>query len=41
MEIAEEKYRTGEFVLEPGEVSFKQMSVSNEDDTETSEWCEF
>lgn len=38
LEIAEQKYRKGEFVLEPGEVQFRQMA-SVED--EPTEWMEF
>lgn len=38
LEIAEQKYRKGELVLEPGEVQFRQMaSVGNE----PTEWMEF
>jgi hypothetical protein len=41
MQIAEEKYNNGEFVLSPGNLVCKQMSVR---DTETNlecEWVEF
>lgn len=38
--IAEEKYKNGEFVLESGEVSFKQMAVSKPGD-EGRNWIEF
>lgn len=38
LEIAEQRYRKGELVLEPGEVQFRQMaSVGNE----PTEWMEF
>lgn len=40
MNAAEEKYRTGEFVLELGEVSFRQMAIT-EPDGEVTEWVEF
>lgn len=40
-EIAIEKYDNGEFVLEPGEVSYKQMSVCDEDTQEQTNWFEF
>lgn len=38
--IAEEKYHNGEFVLESGEVSFKQMAVNKPGD-EVRNWIEF
>ena len=38
--IAEKKYKEGDFILNPGEVQFTQMSVVNPSD-ETTEWCEF
>lgn len=38
LEIAEQKYRKGEFVLEPGEVQFRQMASVGVDPTE---WIEF
>ena len=38
MEIAEQKYRKGEFVLEPGEVQFRQMASVGD---ELTEWIEF
>lgn len=41
MEIAEEKYHNGEFVLEPGEVTAKLMMAEDEYGAETTEWVEF
>lgn len=40
MRTAEKKYKEGDFILNPGEVQFTQMSVVNPSD-ETTEWCEF
>ena len=40
LEIAEEKYKKGELVLEPGEVQFKQMAVIAPS-KEVTEWKEF
>lgn len=40
MKIAKEKYHNCEFVLEPGEVCFKQMAVIQPDNVAT-EWTEF
>ena len=40
IEKAKEKYRSGEFVLEPGNVTFRQMSLNKPEDEE-SEWIEF
>lgn len=40
MRIAEKKYKSGEFVLSPGETQFKQMSIINPED-EATEWVEF
>ena len=37
---AKEKYYNCEFVLDPGDLVYKQMSVINQD-KETSEWFEF
>lgn len=37
---AEENYHKGEFVLEPGEVQFKQIAVV-EPEEEKTEWREF
>ena len=39
-EIAEEKYNNGEFVLEPGELTSKQMMIEMPDGEQTS-WNEF
>ena len=41
MEIAQEKYRNGEFVLEPGQVTAKLMTAEDEDGEECTEWKEF
>ena len=41
MEIAEEKYWNGEFVVCPGDVAARQMRASNEDFSEQTEWTEF
>lgn len=41
MEIAQEKYRKGEFVLEPGEVTAKLMMAEDEYGAECTEWEEF
>ena len=38
LEIAEEKYYSGEFVLAPGEVQFRQMASVGDEPTE---WMEF
>ena len=38
LEIAEEKYHKGEFVLEPGEPQFRQMASVGDEQTE---WMEF
>ncbi|MGN1347847.1 MAG: DpnD/PcfM family protein [Acutalibacteraceae bacterium] len=40
LEIAEEKYKRKEIVLEPGEVQFKQMSILSPS-SEVTEWFEF
>lgn len=40
MNIAEEKYKKCEFVLEPGNLTFKQMAVISPEN-ETTEWTEF
>lgn len=40
MEIAEEKYKSGEFVLEPGGLTCKQMAITSPDD-EATEWTVF
>ena len=41
MEIAEEKYYDGEFVLEPGEVTARLMMAEDEFGDEQTEWVEF
>lgn len=41
MEIAEEKYNNGEFVLEPGELTAKLMMAEDEFGAECTEWKEF
>lgn len=41
MEIAEEKYYAGEFVLEPGDVAARLMQAEDEETNETTEWVEF
>jgi hypothetical protein len=42
MEIAEEKYNKGEFVLGgDADVAYRQMRASSEDFMETTEWTEF
>lgn len=40
LEIAEEKYNSGEFVLEPGNLVSKQMCITFPGD-ECTEWIEF
>lgn len=40
MKIAKQKYRSGEFVMEPGEVHFKQMAIT-EPANAVTEWTEF
>lgn len=40
MKLAENKYQNGEFVLEPGEICFKQMTVVKPEE-EMTEWHEF
>ncbi len=39
-EIAERKYKSGDFVLEPGECQFRQMKVIDATDG-NGEWREF
>lgn len=39
MEIAEQKYRDGEFVLEPGNLVCTQMAITNPSE-EATEWTE-
>ena len=41
MEIAEEKYYNGEFVLDPGELVAKQMMGVDPEEDEVTEWTEF
>lgn len=38
--IAEQKYNSGEFVLDPGECQFKQIAITKPDN-ECTEWREF
>ena len=38
--IAEQKYNSGEFVLDPGECQFRQIAVTAPND-EATEWREF
>lgn len=40
MKIAEKKYKNGEFILNPGEVQFKQMCILKPEN-EVTEWSEF
>ena len=39
-EIAEQKYKTGEFVLDPGDCQFKQIAITAPSN-EATEWREF
>ena len=39
-EIAEQKYKSGEFVLDPGECQFKQIAITAPSN-EATEWQEF
>jgi len=39
-EMAEQKYNSGEFVLDPGECQFRQMAITSPSD-EATEWREF
>ncbi len=41
VEIATEKYNSGEFVLEPGNLVSKQMEIHNVTDGEYTDWFEF
>jgi hypothetical protein len=41
MEIAEEKYAEGEFVILPQTPTCKQMMAEDEENGETTEWVEF
>lgn len=38
--IAEHKYKSGEFVLDPGECQFKQIAITSPSN-ESTEWTEF
>lgn len=40
LDIAREKYHSCTFVLEPGEVQYKQMAIINQNNGD-SEWIEF
>lgn len=40
MNIAEEKYKKCEFVLEPGNLTFKQMAIISPE-SDATEWTEF
>lgn len=39
-EMAEQKYKDGEFVLDPGECQFKQIAITSPSN-ESTEWTEF
>lgn len=39
-ETAEQKYKDGEFVLDPGECQFRQIAITAPND-EATEWREF
>ena len=39
-ETAEQKYKSGEFVLDPGECQFKQIAITSPSN-ESTEWTEF
>ena len=39
-EIAEQKYKSGEFVLDPGECHFRQIAITKPSN-ECTEWQEF
>ncbi len=41
VEIGIQKYKTGEIVLEPGEVQFRQISAEAIDGSMSTEWKEF
>ncbi len=41
MNIAEGKYKNGEFILSPGILVSKQMCAKNENGTDVTEWIEF
>ncbi len=40
MDLAERKYREGEFVLEPGNLVCTQMSAESADGKESTNWVE-
>lgn len=40
MKLAERLYRKGEYVLEPGEVQFRQMAIT-EPSSEVTEWIKY
>ena len=39
-EMAEQKYKSGEFILDPGECQFEQMAITKPSN-EATEWREF
>ena len=39
-EIAEQKYKSGEFILDPGDCQFRQIAITAPSD-EVTEWKEF
>ena len=39
-ETADQKYKDGEFVLDPGDCQFKQIAITNPS-SESTEWREF
>lgn len=39
-EIAEQKYKNGEFILDPGECQFRQIAITKPSN-EATEWREF
>ncbi|MCD7778862.1 MAG: DpnD/PcfM family protein [Clostridiales bacterium] len=41
LEIAAQKYKNGNFVLEPGNLVCKQICAKSLDGTENVDWCEF
>lgn len=41
MEIAEEKYKSGEFIVEPSTPTARLMMAENPETDETTEWVEF
>ena len=40
LEMAEQKYKSGEFVLDPGECQFRQIAITTPS-SESTEWREF